>query len=352
MKPYRFGVQHHQAQKSYTGFTTIAPIRHDESYIVDMAGEVVHAWKLPGQLGAKAYLIPNGNFLCSVVTEEGAPIKAAKGGHIVELDWNGDVVWEHVDHNQHHDLARLENGNTIYLAWEELAETAIAKVKGGVPNTERDGKIYADVVREVNQAGEIVWEWRFKDIDFAAYPLAIDCDRGEWAHANAVAPTNDGNVMVSFRHLDTILIVDRESKQIIWSHRDDSWGHQHNCEMLPNGNITFFANGMNNLVQPLYSRAVELDPGSREVVWQFKDPRQWTFFSPVMGSVQRLENGNTLICEALSGRVLEVTQEGEIVWDYVAPMHHYNEIFDSDSNAMFRAYRHASESPEIAGRLS
>ena len=57
------------------------------------------------------------------------------------------------------------------------------------------------------------------------------------------------------------------------------------------------------------------------------------------GQRATLENGNTVICEALNGRVFEVNTNDEIVWDYVAPMHHYNEIFDAESNAMFRAYR-------------
>ena len=132
-------------------------------------------------------------------------MKAAKGGHIVELDWDGNIVWEHVDHNQHHDLRRLGNGNTIYLAWEELSAEDAAKVPGGMPETERDGKIYGDVVREVNQAGELVWEWHFKDVDYDAFPLAGDCERAEWAHANTVAPTLDGNVMISLAASSTTL---------------------------------------------------------------------------------------------------------------------------------------------------
>ena len=39
---------------------------------------------------------------------------------------------------------------------------------------------------------------------------------------------------------------------------DRAWGHQHHAELLPNGHITLFANGMNNLHQPLHSRALEL----------------------------------------------------------------------------------------------
>ena len=45
----------------------------------------------------------------------------------------------------------------------------------------------------------------------------------------------------------------------------------------------------------------------------------WRFFSDHAGGVQRQPNGNTLICEAVNGRVFEVTPGGEIVWDWVNP---------------------------------
>ena len=329
----------------------IAPMRHDACHLVDMDGEVAHTWDLPGPLGSKAYLLPSGNLLCSVVTDEGVPIPGAKGGRILELDWDGTIVWEHIDHSQHHDIVRLDNGNTLYLSREALSDEDAARVEGGLPNTEIKGKIFGDIVREVTPAGTLAWEWYFTEADFAAFPLAADCHRGEWAHANSVAPTLDGNVLLSFRHLDTIMIVNRESGDVVWHQRDQSWGHQHNAEMLSNGNITLFANGMNNLHQPLHSRAIELDPQTGEIVWQYIDPQRWTFFSPVMGGVQRLANGNTLICEALSGRVFEVDDAGEIVWDYIVPMEHPNPILHGPSNVIFRAYRYAPDSAEIANRL-
>jgi hypothetical protein len=351
MKSYQTGLLHHQPVKTCPGFTIIAPMRHESSYIVNMEGEVVHEWKLPGPLGSKACLLPNGNLLCSVVTPDGIPIPGAKGGRILELDWDGNIVWEHIDHSQHHDIVRLDNGNTLYLSRDILSDEDAAKVVGGLPGTEIKGKIFGDVVREVNSSGDLVWEWYFKDADFETFPLAPDCHRGEWAHANSIAVTLDGDVLVSFRHLDTIMIVGRETKEIIWHMRDETWGHQHNADMLPNGNITLFANGMNNLHQPLHSRALEIEPKSGKIVWQYMDPQRWTFFSPVMSGIQRLENGNSLICEALSGRVFEVDGAGEIVWDYIVPMHHLNPVVHGSSNILFRAYRYAPDSVEIAGRL-
>ena len=45
-----------------------------------------------------------------------------RSGHLIEYDWDGNVVWEHVDHFQHHDFRRQKDGNTVYVAWELLDE--------------------------------------------------------------------------------------------------------------------------------------------------------------------------------------------------------------------------------------
>ena len=80
------------------------------------------------------------------------------------------------------------------------------------------------------------------------------------------------------------------------------------------------------------------------------------FFTPFMGSAQRLANGNTLLCESAFGRIFEVTREGYVCWEYVNPhFEAYPEeetrlIFPGESNALFRAYGYSAD--EIAGVLS
>ena len=44
-----------------------------------------------------------------------------------------------------------------------------------------------------------------------------------------------------------------------------------------------------------------------------------SFFTEGRGSAQRLPNGNTLACEAERGRAIEVTPDGEIVWEFLNP---------------------------------
>lgn len=51
--------------------------------------------------------------------------------------------------------------------------------------------------------------------------------------------------------------------------------------------------------------------------WVYED--QERFYSGFISGAQRLENGNTLICQGADGRVFEVTPSGEIVWDYLSP---------------------------------
>ena len=53
------------------------------------------------------------------------------------------------------------------------------------------------------------------------------------------------------------------------------------------------------------------------------------FFSAQTSSAQRLPNGNTLICEGDTGRVFEVTQDHETVWEHLSPRH----------GQLYRAYR-------------
>jgi hypothetical protein len=351
MRISEVGLCHIDGRLAEPGYTLIAPLRGRTVYLIGMRGEIVHEWRLPQPLGTLAYLLPGGHLLTTGMTAEGPPIIEGKGGHFREFDWDGALVWEYVDHAQHHDFRRLPNGNTLYLGWEKLSESEAARVKGGVPGTARKGEIYADFLKEVTPGGQIAWEWHARELEFEKYPLAEDCWRWEFAHANSCAALPDGNVLINFRHLDLMAIVDRQTKRFIWEKRDPNWGHQHNAEPLPNGNITFFANGAYNLIQPFCSRAVEIDPRSGDIVWQYRAPQSWTFFSPIISGVQRLAGGNTLICEGMSGRVFEVTRQGDVAWDYVSPF--FMPMFPNDGpcNALFRAYRYAADSLEIGGRL-
>jgi len=61
---------------------------------------------------------------------------------------------------------------------------------------------------------------------------------------------------------------------------------------------------------------LEFDLDDLSVVWSFTEPG---FFTNGAGAQQRLPNGNTLITESERGRVIEVSPDGEVVWEYINP---------------------------------
>ena len=76
-----------------------------------------------------------------------------------------------------------------------------------------------------------------------------------------------------------------------------------------------------------------------EIVWQYDDG----FYSRIISGVQRLPNGNTLITEGTSGRLLEVTRAGEVVWEFISPV-------PAERNWIFRARKYPVNHPGLEGK--
>ena len=352
----RVGLLRWDKEKAQPGYTILGNLYSSQVRLIDMNGAEVHTWTLPepSQLGSYGQLLPGGNLLVPIALFQGPPLRTAKGGRIVELDWEGNVVWEYTDTSQHHDIRRLPNGNTVYIGWREMTDEDAARVQGGVPGTEMEGKIYEDYFREISPEGETVWEFGTSELEIENYPISPGSRRSEFGHANTVCPLPDGNLLVNFRNLDTIAILGREERRFIWEKSDISWGRGHDPQMLDNGNILFFANGAHDLTLPMRSSIIELDGRSGDEVWRYEADIAWTFFSHIMSGVQPLPNGNLLICEAVNGRVFEITKSDdhcEIVWEYINPRFETPIITTkSKCNAMFRAYRYSPGGPELEGR--
>ncbi len=353
MRYGKVGLTEYDRARATPGFTLFSPLQIPVAYLMGMRGEVVHRWNLDAPTGNYGYLLPSGNLLAAVKTETGPKGLSAQGGRIQELDWDGNLAWEYVDHYQHHDFRRCANGNTVYLGWELLSAEAAGRVKGGVPGSEHEDGIWGDYLREVTPAGETVWEWHAEEhMRIEDYPICPICPRAEFAHPNTVFPLENGDMMVSWRHNHLIAIIDRASGKFAWEKCDPMLGHQHDVQMLPNGNILLFVNGA-HAPKTRGSTVVEFNKDSDEVIWEYKGRPLHTFNSTFISGAQRLDSGNTLICEGQWGRIFEVTEAGNIVWEYISP--HFASADDpsptAGTNAVFRAYRYAPDSPEINGRL-
>jgi outer membrane protein assembly factor BamB len=124
-----------------------------------------------------------------------------------------------------------------------------------------------------------------------------------------------GNVLVSIRHQDVIAVVNWDEKRLVWMWGRGQISGPHDASVLENGHIMVYDNGLGRG----WSRVVELDPVSEEIVWEYQAPNPEDFFSRSRGSNQRFPNGNTLIANSDNGQLMEVTSDGDIVWEFLNP---------------------------------
>ena len=272
--------------------------------LVDMNGRIVHAWPLV-RTTARARLDRSGRLLVMGIDNA-----------IKIYDWDGRLVWRYRLASErdlpHHDLIWLANGNVMVLA--QVEET-------------RD-----DYLQEVNRRGRVVWEWRFSEHLDAAFPER-DRRHPDPTHVNSVhelgpnrwwdagdARFRPGNLLLSARTLDAILVVDRRSGEIVWTW-SEGLDRQHEAVMVPQGRVgeglfLVFNNGLANRFAYRRSSVVAVDPVARSVVWEYSNP---FFYSSLAGSEVSLPNGNLLVTSSHGGRAFELTPGKEIVWQWVPP---------------------------------
>jgi hypothetical protein len=298
------GLTTYDPKQACQGYTLYTPMNGAGAYLIDMHGAIVHRWVLPGRPGTYGYLLDNGNLLINLLSGDEPLPFGGRGARIVEFDWNG-----------------------------------------GLPGTEHEEGIWSDYFRQVTPDQQVVWEWHaYQHLDVNTDVIAPLYKRHEWTHANTCEVLPDGNVLTSFRTINTIGIIDRQSDDFVWKWGPAELGGQHDPNPLPNGHILVFDNGWYSRrgVPFPTSRVLEVDPKTDEIIWSYETKPGWEFFSSFISGAQRLDNGNTLICEGMRGRIFEVTPAGEIVWQFVNPFYGYSERF-GNVNIVFRAYRYSAD---------
>ncbi|CAN5461060.1 aryl-sulfate sulfotransferase [soil metagenome] len=349
------GLIAHDPAASAGGYTLIAPQTADGNvYLVGMDGEVVHHWKMPLRAGRHAVILPNGNMGYNGNHASSPDLYPAwsmwHGGDFSEVTPEGEVVWHHEDPAHHHDARWLANGNLLYAACAPVPAGFADRVPGGTAHGP-DETMYGDVIREVNRAGELVWEWRaWEHLKPEDFPIHPGFGRYHWPLVNGLDVDAQGRVLMSLRTTAGIIGVDKASGDVKLHIPPSVVSHQHAPVALANGNILAFDNGnFRTGAHVAFSRVLEIDPATNTVVWAYADEMVNAFFTAFMGNAQPLPNGNVHITESATGRLFEVNREGEVVWEYILPW--FAEYPDAAArktgpgrlNSVFQTYRYTAE---------
>jgi outer membrane protein assembly factor BamB len=241
-----------------------------------------------------------------------------------------------------HELLELPNGNHLVLAYplkRGVDLTGLAADPPPGPNS----TIADCVVQEVTPQGELAWEWRASDhSDIPAEnqnpgKLVLNGETiYDVFHCNSVDVTPAGDVLLSIRHYNAVILIRRSDGQILWklggSPVSESGATilevtndaqpirlQHDARILPNGNISLFDNQAPTRAP---ARAVEysldLASGTAQRVFEYVNPTGRA--SLATGSFRRYSDGHSVICWGIdatfSGALLsELDTQGDNVLD-------------------------------------
>ena len=306
---HKMGVTRYQPTRSSKGYNLYTDERN-LALLIDMEGRVVHTWKL-GDYPWCEY---------AKLLDDGSMLGVCVGKALVRVDWDSKPQWS-FEGPVNHDVDVLEDGKVIVPVVMGRANFFGQKLGfTGLGTLSSEGRLleiwspkdHFNAISQHHQAG----------------PFETHKFNNDLYHLNSiqVIPDNPvgerdsrfqaGNYLICLRNVNLILILDQQTKDIVWSWGEDSLDLPHHPVMLDTGRILIFDNG----TRRGFSRVVELDPSSGTIVWEYRAEPPNTFFSKWRGSNQRLPNGNTLICESQRGRAFEVTREGQIVWEYWNPI--------------------------------
>lgn len=309
----QFGVIRYNISNSFNGYNLYS------NKLMDMDGNIVHSWQ-----NLSMVLILDNNDIVGITNVT-----------IGRYGWDSNLIWRK-DLFSHHELIETSEGNIMTISRETH------EYKGM--------NVTFDTIYELSADGKLLSNWStFENLNYIKkfhMPSKLDLPKFifdssiynkihnksgrffyDYYHINSVQSLPDteigkkdkrfqkGNWLVSLSFFDLIVILDKDTKEIVWS-----WGHGkldfvHMPRMLDNGNILIFDNGELRG----YSRVIELDPIKKKILWKYESNPPESFFSRIAGSAQKLPNGNTLIGESMEGHAFEVTKNGNIVWEWLNP---------------------------------
>ncbi len=95
------GVIKHEASKAFAGYNIYTNDK-DQVIIMDMKGQHVHSWNLPGKVHCEL----------AELLDEGQVLVICEAQYIIKLDWWGEVLWERTG-KMNHDVAVLPDGSSL-----------------------------------------------------------------------------------------------------------------------------------------------------------------------------------------------------------------------------------------------
>jgi len=337
------------------GLVLVSGITADSNvfvHVIERDGAIVQAWapdwfeiwpENPREIPVKRRpntlpgAVPHGQ----QVLDDGSLLMNYESLSTIRLSVCGELVWRRLNFG-HHSI-EPGPGGSYYVG----AERSVAKgAQTGYDNHQAPLASYMieqlDIDGNVLMSKEILEILKENDLTGLMFLSTLENIEvevtGDTMHLNDIEMFPEGmqsdvfepgDLMVSLRNINTILVVDPETWKVKFQFTGGVLRH-HDPDFVPGDKILVFDNRNLNPLQPedqRYSRIVEIDARTGTHREFFRGQGQTHFYTPAMGRQQLLPNGNLLITSTQQGRAFEVDPGGSLVWEF-------NNVISDDNNAV------------------
>ncbi len=317
--------------------------------IIDREGRIVHTWRIPDtqpdmskaadtgiSLSKKNWMIHG-----ACPRENGDIYIVIEYRGLLKLNKNSDPIWT-IRLPVHHAVTADSDGSVWTLSRKKVKNRA-----DWIPLATQP--YWDDQVLHVSPDGEILEQFSILDIIFqnqyegvlyGGHPGEPAINHDDPLHANDIdimtkeqavyfPGVHEGDIMVSMRTINTVFIFDRKTHDIRWC-MTGPFHRQHDPEISRDGGLLVFDNrtaygqrggGVRYLTEPQalgYSRILEIDPVSRQILFQYQGEKNRPFYTSIQGKLAELPNRNILVVETEGGRVFEIDKTTKkIVWEFI-----------------------------------
>lgn len=287
--------------------------------LYDTAGEVRHTWPLSysalaGKPGAEelnthgmvAY--PNGDLVVNFGDE--ADLMA-------RIDVCGKPKW--VEHGAYHHSIDIDDDGLLWTWFSPDNQNAQRQYMVALdPDTGETVKSIAleDIAaKSIDNLTNLTLPVGFKfhkgfrgQQDDLFHPNDVEPLRAEMADEYPMFEA--GDLLVSFRHLSLIAVIDPDTLEFKWVGYGP-WRQQHDPDFIGGGKISLYDNALFRN----RSNILIVDPETGKIDTVFTTDES-NYYSPAQGKQQMLPDGSFLIVVPAEGRVLEISGDGELILDY------------------------------------
>jgi hypothetical protein len=311
--------------------------------LIDLDGEALHKWQIdPEDIWEKSphhdpytglydeksrtyihgvLLLPNGDIVFNL-----------EFFGLVKMNLNSEIVWK-LPYRTHHSIFEDSEGD-YWVCRCKCRESRVPEYVGIEP------PFFEEMILQVSHDGIVKREISLFEVIYkSGYDGLLRQYNNDILHLNDVEVLSEqlegvfdlfqaGDIMVSMRHINTVMVIDGKTEKIKWS-LTHPFLSQHDPDFTEDGYITAFDNHSDyrgHEFRKQGSRIVRIEPSTKKVTTLYGWKEDQHFFTEIGGIHQNLPNGNILITESTAARVFEVTADGQVVWSWIAPRWKKNKV--------------------------